>query len=214
MAKCYHEMKEAELVHRFPKAYAYLKTRKRELLRRKQYKSWFGFSAPRNLDLHDSANLMVPLLANVGSYCALPPKMQRYCPMASGGFTISVSGKSGVDTLYLLGLLNSRLLFWNLESISNIFRGGWITCTKQYVGTLPICLPDSRDKRSRGRHDRMVKLVETIQTLHQQLSKARTANDKTPIQRQIDATDRQIDRLVYELYGLTEAEIAIVEGAG
>jgi hypothetical protein len=32
--------------------------------------------------------------------------------------------------------------------------------------------------------------------------------------RQIDATDAQIDALVYELYGLTEEEIAIVEGAG
>jgi len=29
----------------------------------------------------------------------------------------------------------------------------------------------------------------------------------------IDATDREIDRLVYELYGLTEEEIAVVEGA-
>ena len=32
------------------------------------------------------------------------------------------------------------------------------------------------------------------------------------IQRQIQATDEQIDRLVYELYGLTEEEIKIVEG--
>jgi hypothetical protein len=31
------------------------------------------------------------------------------------------------------------------------------------------------------------------------------------LQRQIEATDRQIDWLVYELYGLTEEEIAIVE---
>jgi len=29
----------------------------------------------------------------------------------------------------------------------------------------------------------------------------------------IDATDRQIDRLVYELYGLTEDEVGVVEGA-
>jgi hypothetical protein len=34
------------------------------------------------------------------------------------------------------------------------------------------------------------------------------------LQRQIDGTDHQIDRLVYELYGLTEEEIKIVEGAG
>ncbi len=33
------------------------------------------------------------------------------------------------------------------------------------------------------------------------------------LETQISATDRQIDRLVYELYNLTEAEIAIVEGA-
>jgi hypothetical protein len=32
-------------------------------------------------------------------------------------------------------------------------------------------------------------------------------------QREIDATDRQIDHLVYELYGLTEEEIRIVEEA-
>jgi len=37
--------------------------------------------------------------------------------------------------------------------------------------------------------------------------------DKTRIQRQIDATDKQIDKLVYDLYGLTEEEIAIVENA-
>lgn len=49
--------------------------------------------------------------------------------------------------------------------------------------------------------------------LHKQLAAAKTAHDKTAIQRQIDATDRQIDQLVYELYGLTEQEIKIVEEA-
>ena len=36
---------------------------------------------------------------------------------------------------------------------------------------------------------------------------------KTAIGRQIDATDRRIDQLVYELYGLTDEEIGIVEQA-
>ena len=34
------------------------------------------------------------------------------------------------------------------------------------------------------------------------------------LQAQINKTDREIDALVYELYGLTEEEIAVVEGAG
>jgi len=49
--------------------------------------------------------------------------------------------------------------------------------------------------------------------LHKQLDAANTAHAKTAIQRQIDATDRQIDQLVYKLYGLTEDEIRIVEEA-
>ena len=40
----------------------------------------------------------------------------------------------------------------------------------------------------------------------------KTPTAKTMLQRQIAATDRQIDRLVYELHGLTEEEIGIVEG--
>ncbi len=42
---------------------------------------------------------------------------------------------------------------------------------------------------------------------------AQIYRDKTAIQRQIDAADAQIDRLVYGLYGLTEEEIGIVEEA-
>ena len=47
--------------------------------------------------------------------------------------------------------------------------------------------------------------------LHQQLAAAQIGQEKTIIQRQIDATDRQIDQLVYELYGLTDEEIRIFE---
>lgn len=48
--------------------------------------------------------------------------------------------------------------------------------------------------------------------LHKQLAAAKIEHEKTALQRQIEATDRQIDALVYELYGLTEEEIKIVEG--
>ena len=44
------------------------------------------------------------------------------------------------------------------------------------------------------------------------LASAKTDHDKTLLQRQITAADNQIDQLVYELYGLTDDEIGIVEG--
>jgi hypothetical protein len=40
---------------------------------------------------------------------------------------------------------------------------------------------------------------------------AKTDHDKTVLRRQIDTTDKKIDQLVYELYGLTDDEIKIVE---
>ena len=64
-----------------------------------------------------------------------------------------------------------------------------------------------------ARHDKMVALVERMLALHQKLAAAAIPADKKLYQRQIEATDRQIDALVYELYDLTEAEIKIVEEA-
>ena len=61
-------------------------------------------------------------------------------------------------------------------------------------------------------HDRMVELVETMLDLNKKLPKAKTDHNKNLIQRQIDYTDNKIDKLVYELYDLTEEEIKIVEG--
>lgn len=49
-----------------------------------------------------------------------------------------------------------------------------------------------------------------MRCLHRVLAGAKTPTDKTTIQRQIDATDRQTDELVYEPYDLTEDEIRIV----
>ena len=49
--------------------------------------------------------------------------------------------------------------------------------------------------------------------LHKKLAAAAIPADKQLYQRQVEATDRQIDALVYELYGLTEEEIEIVAGA-
>jgi hypothetical protein len=60
----------------------------------------------------------------------------------------------------------------------------------------------------------MAGLVEGMLALHRQLAEAGVPHLKTTLQRQIDAADREIDRLVYELYGLTEAEIGLVEGRG
>ena len=60
----------------------------------------------------------------------------------------------------------------------------------------------------------MVGLVETMMKLHKDLPKAKRLHEQESLKRTIAATDKQIDALVYGLYGLTEDEISIVEGEG
>jgi hypothetical protein len=74
------------------------------------------------------------------------------------------------------------------------------------IGKLP--LPIKWDEKALG----LCGVVDQILSLNKRLPEAKTDHEKTALQRQIDATDQQIDQLVYELYGLTEEEIKIVEG--
>ena len=113
---------------------------------------------------------------------------------------------------YLLGLLNSSLATYYIRLIAlDITKGAFTKFRTNQLGRFPIRKIDSSNPPDTTRHDRMVKLVEQMLSLHKQLASAKTPDEGTRLQRQVDATDQQIDHLVYELYGLTEKEIQIVE---
>ncbi len=114
--------------------------------------------------------------------------------------------------LYVLGLLNSRLVDFYLKNISSNFRGGWFGYDAKVLRRLPIRTIDMTNPTDKACHDRMVRLVEKMLDLHKRLAAAASVHDRDAYQQQIDATDREIDRLVYELYGLSEEEIGVVEG--
>jgi type I restriction-modification system DNA methylase subunit len=117
-----------------------------------------------------------------------------------------------VDDLYLLGMLNSKVCDFVMHSIASTKQGGYYEYKPMYLSQLPIRIINFTDSADKARHDRMVVLVEQMLSLHKRLAEAKTDHEKTNLKRQLDATDRQIDRLVYELYELTEEEIKIVEG--
>ena len=122
----------------------------------------------------------------------------------------------GTDDRYLLGILNSRLFWFAISHISIPFgvRAGEYRyrLIYQYMEKVPIREINPKNKNDRATHDVIVNLVEKMLALHQQLAAAKTPQDTNFLQRQIDATDKQIDQLVYTLYSLTDEEIALVEG--
>ncbi len=56
-----------------------------------------------------------------------------------------------------------------------------------------------------------IKRLGTMLDLNKKLPEANTDHNKNLIQRQINNSDNQVDKLVYELYGLSEEEISIME---
>ncbi|KAF5431666.1 Type II restriction/modification system, DNA methylase subunit YeeA [Candidatus Methanophagaceae archaeon] len=112
---------------------------------------------------------------------------------------------------YLLGILNSSLTFFLFISILPLLRGDFYEPSYVYVKEFPIRTIDFMDHTDKLRHDRMVELVDRMLEFQEQLVKTTTETDKAMLRRQIDATDQEIDNLVYELYELTPEEIAIVE---
>jgi hypothetical protein len=118
-----------------------------------------------------------------------------------------------LSPLYLLGVLNSKLMNWYYSTACLTNKKSIAQVKKVHLDQLPIRTIDQAKEEDKTAYDRMVKLVEGMLMLYQQFSGARSAAQKTIIQHQIDATDGEIDRLVYDLYGLAAEEIALVEGA-
>jgi hypothetical protein len=118
-----------------------------------------------------------------------------------------------VSPRFLLGVINSRLLNWYYHSMNPEVGEALAEVKKTNVAQLPIRVIDPANKSDQATHDRIVALVEKMLDLQKQRAAVKTPHEQTALDRQISATDAQIDRLVYNLYGLTEEEIALVEEA-
>ena len=73
---------------------------------------------------------------------------------------------------------------------------------------MPIAIPTG------GASAILHNLVDQIMSLRKQVAVAKSPPDKEALDRQIHAANREVDRLVYALYGLTDEEIGIVQENG
>jgi adenine-specific DNA-methyltransferase len=110
------------------------------------------------------------------------------------------------DLRYVAGIVNSRALRFYYRST---FKTIHVQCEE--LSALPLPPLDLKQNADKVRHDEMVRKVQTMLEARKQLAKAKTDKDKAYYESKVSALDRQIDELVYELYGLTPEEIAVVE---
>jgi hypothetical protein len=111
---------------------------------------------------------------------------------------------------YLLGLFNSQLMMFFFRTTIPKLRGDFYEPGYVFMKNFPVHIIDFNNPDDVLQHDRMVFLVERMLELHKR--HPQTPQERDQLQREIAATDAAINRLVYELYDLTEEEIRIVEG--
>jgi hypothetical protein len=121
------------------------------------------------------------------------------------------------DDLYLLAILNSKLIFSFFKRAASVLgdpdKGGRLRWFRQDVLKLPIRRINFADKQEKKQHDAIVALVEEMLELQKDYAEA--SREKLPradsLKRKIDAVDAEIDAAVYRLYDLSAEEIRVVE---
>jgi restriction endonuclease TaqI-like protein len=195
-------------ITRYPGIEEHLKPFKETLRKRATNQKWYELQQPqrRFSQFMEAPKIIFPDIAT------------------SPRFTLDRRGHYGANTtyfiaredFYLLGLLNSLLgKFYFVQTCAGLEGTGetYLRFFGQYLEGFPVRSIDIAKSADKDRHDRMVSLVERMLESHKELAAAKSEYAKINIQRQIDATDSQIDKLAYELYELTPDEIKIVEEA-
>jgi hypothetical protein len=134
-------------------------------------------------------------------------------PVAVTGNIFTVRGTSLSDEKVLLALINSKVASFFWRTMFADFKSSFPQVTIFSLGQLPTYKKNVGNRPSETAcHDRLVELVDKMLTLTPKLRLETNEAKKRTLQNAVEATDRQIDQLVYELYGLTPEEIALVEG--
>ena len=123
------------------------------------------------------------------------------------GYVLNVSNI--YDTRFILGLLNSRILNWRYKLTSS---NNHILTNELYQ--LPFPPLDLSQKEDKQVHDKIVHGVDQLLRLYEEKETVMIPTSSYTIEDKIAHFENRIDELVYRLYGLSDAEIAIIEGEG
>jgi hypothetical protein len=193
-------------IAKYPAVLQHLMPYRTRLAKRATRQEWYELQQPqyRFSQYMDAAKIVFPDIAT----------RPRFALDEAGFYGSNTVYFIALKDLYLLGLLNSQIAGFYFTNKCAALEGTnekYLRFFGQYLEGFPVRQLDLSRPTDKARHNKMVSLVQRMLDLHKRLQAANTDHERTTLQRQITATDDEIDRLVYELYELTNEEIAIVE---
>lgn len=185
---------EEELESKYPKVYQYLVDNEGELRGRERGRmdingKWFLYNYPKNLVQSNEQKLVSPditykmnITVDDGEFC-----------LKNGAYGIRIKKDYQKYKESLIGILNSELMWYFLTKTGNVLRGGYFRFNKKYVLPFPWVINDFI----------LSNIKKTVKKIF--ISKQENPSADTT------ALEREIDVLVYRLYGLTYEEVKVVD---
>lgn len=189
---------ELELSQKYPLAYDYLLSHKETLYNRKDSRTTIGEKGQRyglvrfgRKEMFDKPKIISPGEVLKHKFCIDYTKSGFSCARV---FAITVEDEN-TDIKYVLAIMNSNIIRQYLQSIASLKSGGYYSYSSNILNRCPIANANKEQQIA------IIALVDSVMNIKNQDPQADTS-----------AIEHEIDQLVYKLYGLTDEEIAIVEG--
>lgn len=176
-----------------PKLYNYLLSHKNELTKRWGVKGYYDLPTARSIDWFEEKKIVTPDVSDKPNFTII-----------DGGVYFSKGSCYGLvlkdKKLYefIVGVLNSKLLFAIIKDRSPLFSGGYYRFTTDYLGPLPIKIPSNEDER-----DLAAKIATNVKEI-MSLKRKNGNADTTKL-------ENEIDDLVFDLYGVQWDDRKVVE---
>ncbi len=202
---------EKDLRQNYPLTYNYL-LENRTVLEAREHgnlkrENWYGYGRTQALEVVALPKIITPDLARLSSFAWDKTGDAYFVGGAAGGYGLILN--NGWNYQYVLGLLNSRLIDYVIKSQSTQMESGFYSFEARFIRATPIRPINLSNLADIVLQNKIVSLVEKMLSLRKQSSS--TPQENEIVIREIEATNRQIDYLVYELYELTGEEIKLIE---
>lgn len=178
-----------------PNCYNYLLNFKSELENRMDSRKtfnemgrvWYSYTRKGLINIFAEKKILVGYIVSKNTYC-----LDEIGYMFSVGRVFAIQPNDKQLSEIILGILNSKVSEFLMTSLCPIKQGDFYKISSQYLNSFPIPILESE-------------IITRIKDLVLNIQSDKATNTSS--------LESQIDQLVYELYGLTEEEIKIVEGA-
>jgi len=128
---------------------------------------------------------------------------------ANNSIKIILPRNENINLKYIMAILNSNLInfYYRTFFASTHVRGGYIQFYPQDFLKLPI------KQASKSEQQSIITYVDKMLSLNKRLNEIgdKKTDERQRVEREINNTDAEIDKLVYDLYNITKEEKKIIE---